>query len=332
MTTSSRAIALACVVGLSSIAFASPLYAQQPSEPSAADLESARELYKEGKELRSKGDLKGALEKFKAAHAYGGTPVTGLELGKTHMQLGDLVEAREIFLSVGRMRVQSDETEKSNAARTEAADLAEQLKGKIATVVVKVTGTKETAQVTVDGANAPVVSGTATRRINPGQHVIVARAGSAEKKENVTLGEGETKEVPIALDSSTSSNVHVGDGKDQPQPGGDGKRSIHIVTWVGLGVAVVGAGVGTVTGILALGKSGNVKDACVGLSCPESARPDVEDGRTVATISTIGFIAAGAGVALAAVGYFVLSKPSSSNQASNRAVVSFSPMGLRGTF
>jgi hypothetical protein len=329
MTTSSRAIALACALGLSSFALASPVYAQ-PSEPSAADLESARELYKEGKELRSKGDLKGALEKFKAAHAYGGTPVTGLELGKTHMQLGELVEAREIFLSVGRMKVQSDETEKSVAARTEAADLAEQLKGKIATVVVKVSGTKDTAQVTVDGANAPVVSGTATRRINPGQHVVVARAGSLEKKENVTLGEGETKEVAIALDGSATTNGGTGggNGKDAPQPDGDGKRSIHFATWIGLGVAVVGAGVGTVTGILALGKSSNVKDACVGLSCPESARPDVEDGRTVATISTISFIAAGAGVALAAVGYFVLSKPSSSKS----AAVSFSPSGLRGTF
>src|SRR5688572_2041922 len=130
MTTSSRAIVIACAVGLGSLALASPLYAQ-PSEPSAADLESARELYKEGKELRTKGDLKGALEKFKAAHAYGGTPVTGVELGKTHMQLGELVEAREILLSVGRMKVQPDETEKSTAARTEAAELAEQIKPKI---------------------------------------------------------------------------------------------------------------------------------------------------------------------------------------------------------
>src|SRR5438874_1930474 len=107
MTTSSSAvarrafaaIALAALVAVPAVSFGQPA-----AQPSAADLESARELYKEAKALRDKGDLRGALEKFKQAHAYGQTPVTGLELGRTHMQLGELVEAREVFLSVARMK------------------------------------------------------------------------------------------------------------------------------------------------------------------------------------------------------------------------------------
>ena len=73
------------------------------AEPTASDLETARELYKEGRALRDKNDLKAALEKFKGAHALASTPVTGLELGRTHMLLTELVEAREAFLSVAKI-------------------------------------------------------------------------------------------------------------------------------------------------------------------------------------------------------------------------------------
>lgn len=115
MTTSSSQFRLcrrfATVAVFTALALAAPsAHAQSApgASPSAADLESARELYKEGKVLRDKGDLQGALERFKAAHAYGQTPVTALELGRTHMQLQQLVEAREVLLSVGRMNVQPD--------------------------------------------------------------------------------------------------------------------------------------------------------------------------------------------------------------------------------
>ncbi len=67
-------------------------FAQQPS---TADIAQARTLYNQGKELRERGDTAKALEKLKAAHALAGTPLTGLELGRTYMMLGQLLEARE---------------------------------------------------------------------------------------------------------------------------------------------------------------------------------------------------------------------------------------------
>jgi len=148
--------------------------------PSAADLESARELFKEGRELRQAGDIKHALERFKAAHAYGQTPVTALELGRTHIQLGELIEGREVLLSVARMKVQPDETDKSAAARSEAADLAEDAKKRIPTVTVKLTGvaSDSAAQLLVDGSAVPIVGLTGIRKVNPGKHAIVARAGT----------------------------------------------------------------------------------------------------------------------------------------------------------
>lgn len=332
MTTSNRlaSAALAFALCLSSL----PTFAQQ-GQPSASDLESARELYKEGKELRSKGDLRGALEKFKQAHAYGQTPVTALELGKTHMQLGELVEAREVFLSVGRMKVQPDETDKSADARKEAADLAEQLRPKIPTLSIKITGatSDSSVELKVDGAVVPVVSMVATRKTNPGPHSVTARVGNREGKADVDLAEGDTKEIAIAI-PDTDNAAAVG---GPPPPGGETTKhgkDIHVVTWVGAGLAVAGLGVGTVAGVIALSKSSTVKKECSGLSCPSTAKADVDSGRKVATISTIGFIAGGVGMVTAAVGYFLLSTPASASAdgVHVRAVAGPTWVGLDGKF
>ena len=306
-----------------------PAGATPPSgPPSAADLESARELFKEGRELRQSGDLKRALERFKAAHAYGQTPVTALELGRTHIQLGELVEGREVLLSVARMKVQPDETEKSAAARTEAADLAEEVKKRIPTVTVKLTGvaSDSAAQLQVDGFAVPIVGLTGIRKVNPGKHVVLARAGTHEETRNIDLEESKTQDVTIDL---------TGTGATSPVtpvvPVDSGPKQISPVTWIGLGVGAVGIGVGAVTGIIALGKASKVDKACTSTHCPPSAKSEVDSGRTVATISTIGFAVGGAGLVTAAVGYFLLSKP----KASATGVMPFvtaSSVGLDGSF
>jgi hypothetical protein len=296
--------------------------------PSAADLESARELFKEGREARQSGDLKRALERFKAAHAYGQTPVTALELGRTHVQLGELVEGREVLLSVARMKVQPDETEKSAAARTEAADLAEEVKKRIPTLSVTLTGvaSDSAAQLQVDGFSVPIVSLTGIRKVNPGKHVVIARAGTHEETRNVELEESKTQDLAINL---------AGPGASTPAgpiaPDATGPKEISPVTWIGLGVGVLGIGLGAVTGIIALGKASKVDNACTSTHCPPSAKSDVDSGRTVATISTIGFAVGGTGLVTAAVGYFLLSKP----KAAATGVTPFitaSSVGLDGSF
>jgi hypothetical protein len=297
MTTSNRSRVLGAAL-LAAAVFATD---RAHAEPTAADLESARELYREGKELRQKGDLRAALERFKAAHGYGQTPVTGLELGKTHLQLGELVEAREVLLSIARLKVASDETEKSAGARTEAAELAEQTRTRVPTIVVKVTGVKPGTDpiVTIDGATVPVVSFSSTRKVNPGEHAISVRVANQDEKRTLTLAESEVKEVVVAIPEASAASA---DTSLSASP----QSSIHPVTIAGIGVAAVGLAVGTVTGILALGKASRLEDACQGLSCPPSARADVDDGRTFATVSTISFVVAAVGLAASAVGFFVL--------------------------
>ena len=286
----------------------------QSTQPSAADLESARTLFKQGKDLRATGnpaDLRAALDKFTAAHTYAATPLTALELGRTQAALGQLVEARETLLSVGRLKVQSDETDKSAAARNEAAELAEQLRPRIPGVSVKVQSTapEGKATLTVDGVAVTIVAGTATRKLNPGDHTIVAKAGGGpDARKNVTLKEGEMQEVLLAPTYAEAAAAPVVTPVTPPRPtepassGGGTGRTLVVIGAVAAGVGVAA---GSVTGVIALSKASNVKSACSDKSqvCgSSSAASDYKTGRTMGTISTISFIVAGAGAATLVAG------------------------------
>ena len=54
-------------------------------------------------EIPQKGENKAALVRFKAAYALVPSPITGLEVGKTQIDLGALVEAREQLVEVTKM-------------------------------------------------------------------------------------------------------------------------------------------------------------------------------------------------------------------------------------
>lgn len=306
-----RHVCAALLIATSALATVSSASAQA-TQPSAADLESARSLFKQGKDLRATGnpaDLRAALDKFTAAYTYAATPLTALELGRTQVALGQLVEARETLLSVGRLRVQSDETDKSAAARSEAADLAEQLRPRIPGVSVKVQSTAPEGKttLTVDGVAVTIVAGTATRKLNPGDHVLIAKAGAgADAQKSVTLKEGEMQEVVLAPTyaegPASAPQTPVAAATPQrptelaPSGGGAGRTLVVI----GAVAAGVGVAAGSVTGVIALSKASNVKDACPdkGQVCgSSSAQADYKTGRTMGTVSTISFIVAGAGAA-----------------------------------
>lgn len=351
MTTTSnsfRAIALAVAVAIA--APLSPIAVTRANAaPSAADLETARQLYKTGKELRDKGDLVGARDKFKAAHALGQTPITGVELGKTHMLLGELVEAREAFLSVGRIPVASDETSKSADARKECDKLAGDLKARIPTVRVILAGVPAgtSAKVTVDNEELPSAALSEARSVNPGHHVIVAKvANSPESKAEIDLKESEARDVTLAISVTPGGKPPVDEKRPDgtpppgptpgptpppPPPVHDDKPAGHTsplvyIGFIGAGVALVAGGV---TGGLAFSKASEVKKQCPNSTCPSDKSGLLEDTKSYATISTIAFAVAGAGVVLGIIG---LTKSGSSDTAYVRPYIGVGSLGVTGAF
>jgi hypothetical protein len=332
-TTSSRTRALLAVLCLAACA----LPAREAFAQTALDMASARELYKQGKELRAAGDLKGAREKFKAAHATAATPITTLEYGRAEMDLGRLVEARELFLSIARMKVEPDETDKSAAARSEAAELAEKLKPRIPNVVVKLSGLppEASAVVKIDGETIPAAAVGAPRAANPGPHEISAKAGEGkEVSQTIDLKESETKEVvltpvwvapPVARPVESTAPLSAG-----------ASRGTSPLVWVGVGVAVVGGAGGTITALMANAKANEIARLCNGTVCSpkdkDTVTSDQSSGKTLRGVS-IGFFAfAAIGIGLTVTGFVVGGSEKKATAVRVEPWVSYDGAGVRGSF
>lgn len=312
------------------------------AEPSLADLAQARDLRNQGRDLRKSGDLRGALEKFKAAHALGQTAVTGIELARTHALLRELVEAREVCLGIARMPVASDETHFSVEAREEATAMAEELRMRIPTLTVKLRGVPEGTlpTVLVDRRRVPDAALGEARKVNPGPHEIVAKIGEGEEtKESLELAEGETKEVTLDVKAPAVVTPPLLRQPivEQPivprvvySPPPSGKRALVSGALI---VGGVGLAVGVVAGGIAIGKSSDLKRECTGTKCPPSAYDTLDSAKTMGTVSTIAF--AVTGVAAVLVVYGILSEPARpTNLARPRIVplLGLGSVGMHATF
>ncbi len=267
----------------------------QSGPPTAQELETARTLYKEGKELRAAGDLKGAVEKLRAAHALGQTPVTGIELAKTYVLVGKLVEAREVALQIARLGVASDETEKSADARTEAAKLAEELRPRIPTLAVKIRGLApgDVAHLSIDGVMVPDVALGEPQKVDPGKHdvLLTVGEGAAARQARASADTPEGQAIEVTLDVPPAPALPPPPPPPQPQPQG---HSRFLYGKIAFGVATVSLVFGLTAGIVASGKAGGLSNECPHNDCVTSqAQSDLSDAQTWATVTNVSLALAG---------------------------------------
>jgi hypothetical protein len=303
--TSSRRLAFALVLAAASLSGV-PAYAQA-HPPTAQELETARTLYKEGKELRAQGDLRGALEKLQAAHALGNTPVTGIELARTYVLVGQIVEAREVCLYIARMPTAGDETEKSVEARTEAAHLAEELRPRIPTLRVKIEGlpADETAHLSIDGVSVPDAALTEPQKVDPGKHTVAIRVGEGptarEARGAGMVNEGQAGEVTLTVPLKPAVVVPiVGPEAPQPRLSGTGPLLVKI----GFGTAIAGGALGLVAGFSAINKANGLASECPDNHCVNGSTgaSDLEAARTWATVTNVALVVGSAGAVVGLIG------------------------------
>jgi hypothetical protein len=273
-----------------------PLAPSHP-EPSAGDLATARNALKEGLALREKGDLLGALGRFSTAFDLVQTPVTGFELGKTHLLLGHILQAHELFKKIGRIPPALEESQRSATARSEAARLAADLEPRIPTLRIKMRLPDEaTAVVHIDDDPITTTGVVTPRSVEPGKHVVSARAGEGpEEKVTIEIGEGETKDVELApqwvppkvkaTDTAVGQVVYV--------------RQTNPLVFVGLAGSSVAVSLTILSSVLAVNAAGRAKDHCGDSYCPQYVRDgDVRTMRTWLAVMTVS--------GALAIGFFTL--------------------------
>jgi hypothetical protein len=321
-------LAAVALVVLTTLATIPILETSASAEPSQSDRDVARLRMREGIALRDKRDLRGALAAFAQADALLKAPTTGYELAKTEVALGMLVEAEDVLV-----RVSSDPIGPNDpAAFTQARKAAEALRSDVMVrtpiVQLKILNAAEgaTIEIAIDGERVRDLS--ASHRVNPGNHVIVAHAGGVERIENFDIAEreGRTIKLDFALrpeqrGAAPAANAAPGaSGDDAPPPGAppestpEGwKRGLF---YGGAGLLIVGVATGSITGGLSMSATSDAKKLCTGNVCSSAAHGDLDTARSTATVSTISFVVAGIGAAACVTG-FVLTRPDGKGAAKN---------------
>jgi hypothetical protein len=310
-----RSVRIAAVVAVGTALAVAPTRAS--ADPSAADKETARSLVKEGDRRFEARDYAAAVEAYRGAHAIMDVPTTGIGLGRAQEALGQLVEARDTFLEVARLPRRPREPAVFARVRSEAEQLADALAERIPSIQAEVSGAPATVERTVrldDVALAPEVV-TLPWKVNPGPHTVTVTApGYRETTERVVVTEGQHTTVRLALvalpvaTSATSAEPPpasvTADPVDARRPP---RRAGTYLTYGGFGLGVVGVAVGSVTGLMHLTQTGDLRARCPGDVCAQSDASAIDSTKSLGTIANVAFAAGALGIGAGVVG-LVLSR------------------------
>ena len=93
------------------------------------------------------------------------------------------------------------------------------------------------------------------------------------------------------------------------------EQRLVLPTIAAAGVGLAGVAVGGIFGVTALAKQSSLNKICKAKLCPETASSDISTLRTSSTLSTVGFVVGGVGIAAAVVLYLV-GRPASRDSSS----------------
>jgi hypothetical protein len=310
---------VALAVPLAVMAFVPTAFAQAP-EASSQDIAQARQLGQQAQAAYDGGNYAESEKLWNAAaKLYPQAPTLTLGLARTQAKLGHVVGAQESYNKIIREWSNNPSPPPAFKDALEAAKAeVGAVSTKVANVVISVEGPAK-PQVTIDGETVPPAALGLKRPVDPGQHIVKATADGYNPAETTFhVPEGGAAEAKLKMDK-VSGTPEGGPGPG-PAPGGEpgadtGSKGSKVPAYIAFGVGGAGLVVGAITGIIAIGKHGDLKDKCGDSgSCPSSAQSDVDSYKSVGTISTVGFIVAGVGVAAGVV--LLLTAPSGGSASS----------------
>jgi hypothetical protein len=342
-----RFIALGLVTTLTSALVAPAALAQDP--PQAESIAAARSLGTQGIKLADAGDCNGAIDKLSRAESLYHAPSILGRLGECQVKVGQIVLGTENLNRVVREQLAPNAPKAFRDAQERAKGVLSNALPKIGRLTVRVEPADANPVVTVAGAEVPAALLGVERPTDPGTHeVVVSAPGYLEQRRTITLGEGGAQEVAFKLEKDPSTVSAPPPAPAAPAavvstaptapPADTSPKKDNTLAYVSLGVGGAGLIVGGVTGLLALGKKGDLK-GCVDTKCPSSQQDTLDSAKSMATISTVGFTVGFVGVGLGVVLLLTGGKSSSASIARTKlAGVQVEPWlgaqsgGLSGTF
>jgi len=313
-------------------AMVTPAFGQEPPTPSAADVSLARSLASEGVQLADAGNCAAAIDKLERAETLYHAPTILGRLGECQVAVGRLVMGTETLQRVVRETLPAKAPKAFFDAQVRAKKVLEEALPKVGRLRVHVDvppvgppGVRMALK--IDGEPVSLAVLDVDRPADPGTHQVeVAAPGFRTAVGETTIEPGASGSVALRLEPdgvAPGAAVAAAPWQGQPPPGAppgpypapppaasESKGSSKTLGYVALGVGGAGVVVGSIFGVMALSKKSSLDDTCkVKSDCPPTAQNDIDALHTDATVSTVGFVVGGIGLA---AGLIVLLTSSSS--------------------
>jgi hypothetical protein len=322
-----------------------PAMAQEVDEATRA---AARQIGREGLEAYKQGQYEDALEKLNRAYDVVKAPTLGLWTARTMVQLGMLVEASERYVEVSRLEVSGGDTALQEEAKKVATEEREALLPRIPQLKLVVEGAApDQVQVQLDGKDVPASLLGLQRPVNPGVRKAVGKCGDETVTEEATLAEGENKSLVLrfspapataAAPPASATTTAPATALAPTQPTADGGTSPgsaqRTAGWVSLGIGGVGVVVGGVSGAIVLSTKSKLdsSEECVKQACGPVEYDNVDRLNSMRTVSTVGFVTGGVGLAAGLTLLLTTPKARETAQPQVAPWIGFGSAGVSGRF
>lgn len=303
----------------------------------ATEIAAARTIGQDGVMLADQGHCAQAIEKLGQAEKLHHAPTTALRMAECEIEIGRVVAGTERLERLLREPQPAGTPAAFVAAYAKADRLLYAARPRIANLRISVKGpAPSVAVVQVDGDAVPSVLIDGDRPTDPGAHTVtVTSRGWLPSSAKISLKDGEAGAVTVTLQPDPNAPVADANGNAGDPTRGDGRGgNTNKLVWVALGVGVVGIAVGAIGGGIVASKTSSLDTDCVDKACPASRQSDIDAASTWATVSTVGFVVGGAGIATGVVLYLLgRSRPSSQTaRPSVTPVLGATGFGLDGRF
>jgi hypothetical protein len=283
---------------------------------SASDQAAATALFKQGRDLMAAGRYADACPKLAESQRLDPGAGTLLNLATCYEKNGQIASAWTTYQDAASAAQRAGEAERVKAARAKVAALEPTLP--TLTIVVPATADRPDLEIRRDGALVGRAAWGAPIPVDPGPHPLDASApGKTPWHGQAQVGGAGAKvsiEIPPLADAAaTPPPAPPAPPSPTPAPApapppdsatppssGSTQRLLGLVSG---GVGVVGIGVGSVFGAIAMGKNNSASGHCNGTVCDAPTVSTLNDARTDATVSTVAFAAGGVLLAAGVVLY-----------------------------
>jgi hypothetical protein len=286
---------------------------------------ASQHLFQEGAALLKAGKVHDACVKFEESEKLDPQLGTLLNLASCHEKEGRTATSWAEYTELIALAGKRGDQKRVAYAKGKAAELEKQL------ARMQLDVPAGTGELALDGVALGQAAWGVPLPIDPGEHVITyAASGKKPGTKRITATAAQTIKVALPVleeqPSATPPPTPDTTPRTQPPPAptpeplpsahaapstppAEPKAERSTMRTVGYGVAavgVVGVGLGSVFGAMALGAKSDVSAGCNGSQCTKAGLDAVDTARTDGTISTVSFIAGGvclaAGITMVVLG------------------------------